>query len=399
MPVFNRIAACRDDMTAWRHHLHAHPETAFDEVATSDFVAELLESFGVEVHRGLAKTGVVGVLRQGTSARTIGLRADMDALPMPEQNRFAHASRHPGRMHACGHDGHTAMLLGAARYLAETRNFDGTVHLIFQPAEEGAAGGKAMIDDGLFERFPCDSVFGLHNWPQLPAGTFGVRAGPIMAAADHFDIKVTGKGAHGAMPHHGVDPVLVAAHIVTAAQALVSRTTDPVDTAVVSFTVIHGGSAFNVIPDEVVMSGTVRSFKPETRAALEDGLARVATNVAAAFGASARVDYVRCYPATVNATREADFAAEVAARVVGAERVNRRPDPSMGAEDFAFMLERRPGCYVWLGQGGGPDSCMVHNPHYDFNDEILAIGASYWAMLAESALPRQSNMRADLDVG
>ena len=388
MPVIDRIAAYQDEMVVWRRHLHAHPETAFEERETSDFVAERLAHFGIEVHRGLAKTGVVGVLRAGTSARTIGLRADMDALPMTEQNLFEHASRHPGKMHGCGHDGHTVMLLGAARYLAETRDFDGTVYLIFQPAEEGAAGGKVMIDDGLFERFPCDTVFGLHNWPQLPAGSFGVRAGPIMAAADRFDITITGKGAHGAMPHHGVDPVLVAAHIVTAAQALVSRATDPVDTAVISVTMIQGGSAYNVIPDEVIISGTVRSFKPETRDALESGLARVAENVAAAFGASAMIDYQRSYPATINSAAEAEFAAKVAAKVVGPERVMRNLAPSMGAEDFAFMLECRPGCYVWLGQGGGPDSCMIHNPRYDFNDEILAIGASYWALLAETALPR-----------
>ena len=388
MPVLNRIAAYHDEMTVWRRHLHAHPETAFEEVATADFVAARLKDFGIEVHRGLARTGVVGVLRAGTSARTIGLRADMDALNMVEQNGFDHASRHEGKMHGCGHDGHTAMLLGAARYLAETRNFDGTVHLIFQPAEEGEAGGKVMIEDGLFDYFPCDTVFGLHNWPQLPAGQFGVRAGPIMAAADHFDITVTGKGAHGAMPHHGVDPVLVAAHIVTAAQALVSRHTDPVDTAVVSFTMIRGGSAFNVIPDEVTISGTVRSFKPETQDALEEGLARVAENVAAAFGASAEVAYQRSYPATVNSPAEADFAALVAAQVVGPERVRRDLSPSMGAEDFAYMLQRRPGCYVWLGQGGGPDSCMIHNPRYDFNDDILVVGASYWALLAETALER-----------
>ncbi len=388
MPVLSRIAAFHDEMVVWRRHLHAHPETAFEERETADFVAERLAHFGIEVHRGLAGTGVVGVLRCGTSARTIGLRADMDALPMTEQNAFEHVSRHPGKMHGCGHDGHTAMLLGAARYLAETRNFNGTVHLIFQPAEEGAAGAKVMIDDGLFQRFPCDTVFGLHNWPQLPAGTFGVRAGPIMAAADHFDITVTGKGAHGAMPHHGVDPVLVAAHIVTAAQALVSRGTDPVDTAVVSFTVINGGSAFNVIPDEVVMSGTVRSFKPETRDALEAGLSRVAENTAAAFGASAAVRYQRCYPATINSAAEAEFAAAVAARVVGPERVVRTAAPSMGAEDFAFMLQCRPGCYVWLGQSGGPDSCMIHTPHYDFNDEILTLGATYWALLTETALER-----------
>ncbi len=386
MPVLERIAAYQDEMIVWRHHLHAHPETAFEERETSDFVAERLAHFGVEVHRGLAGTGVVGVLRAGKGLGTIGLRADMDALPMSEQNSFEHVSRHPGKMHGCGHDGHTVMLLGAARYLAETRHFDGTVNLIFQPAEEGAAGARVMIEEGLFERFPCDAVYGLHNWPQLPAGTFGVRSGPIMAAADHFEIIVTGKGAHGAMPHHGVDPVLVAAHIVTAAQALVSRDTDPVDTAVVSFTVIKGGSAFNVIPDEVTISGTVRSFKPETRDALEIGLARVASNVAAAFGAIATVSYHRSYPATINSVTESEFAAAVATKLVGPERVARSLAPSMGAEDFAFMLQCRPGCYVWLGQGGGPDSCMIHNPRYDFNDRILVTGASYWALLAETAL-------------
>ena len=390
MPILNRIAAYQDEMVAWRRHVHAHPETAFEEYGTADFVAERLRDFGIEVHRGLARTGVVGVLRTGSSGRTVGLRADMDALRMTEANVFAHASRHPGKMHGCGHDGHTVMLLGAARYLAETRNFDGTVHFIIQPAEEGAGGAQVMIDDGLFERFPCDRVFGLHNWPQLPAGVFGVRVGPLMAAADHFDITVTGKGAHGAMPHQGVDPVVVAAHIVTAAQALVSRGTDPIDTAVVSFTVIRGGSAFNVIPDEVSLSGTVRSFKAETRDALESGLVRVAENVAAAFGASASVVYERCYPATVNSPDETAFAAEVAARVVGPAQVRRDPDPSMGAEDFAFMLQRRPGCYIWLGQGGLPESCMVHNPNYDFNDTILTTGASYWALLAEAALPRSS---------
>lgn len=388
MPILNRIADYQAEMTGWRRHLHRHPETAFEEVATAAFVAERLRAFGIEVHTGIARTGVVGVLRRGSSGRCVGLRADLDALNMTELNRFDHASAHAGKMHGCGHDGHTAMLLGAARYLAETGNFDGTVHFIFQPAEEGAAGGRAMIEDGLFSRFPCDRVFGLHNWPQMPQGHFGVRAGPLMAAADHFDITVRGQGAHGAMPHHGIDPVLVAAHIVTAAQGLVSRGTNPLDTAVVSITVIRGGSAFNVIPSEVVMSGTVRSFRAETQDQLEAGLARTATNVAAAFGATAEVNYERCYPATINSPDETEFAARVAAQVVGAERVERAPEPSMGAEDFAFMLQQRPGCYVWLGQGGGADSCMVHNPNYDFNDEILAIGASYWALLAEAALPR-----------
>jgi hippurate hydrolase len=388
MPVLDRIAARHDEMIEWRRHLHAHPELAFEEVATARFVADRLAAFGIEVHRGLAGTGVVGVLRQGNGRGTIGLRADMDALAMTERNSFAHASRHPGKMHGCGHDGHTTMLLGAARYLAETRAFDGTVHLIFQPAEEGAGGAKVMLDQGLFDRFPCDTVFGMHNWPQLPLGTFGVRAGPVMAAADHFDITVTGKGGHGAMPHLGIDPIVVAAHIVTATQTLVSRSVDPVDAAVVSVTMIEGGSAFNVIPDTVTLSGTVRSFRPETQDRLQLGLSRVAGQIAAAFGATAEVSYRRRYPATVNTATEAAFAATVAAQVVGADHVRRDAEPSMGAEDFAFMLEQRPGCYVWLGQGGVPASCVLHNPLYDFEDQILPIGASYWALLAETALPR-----------
>jgi hippurate hydrolase len=388
MPVLDSIAARLDEMIAWRRHLHAHPELAFEEVATAGFVADRLAAFGIEVHRGLAGTGVVGVLRHGNSPRSVGLRADMDALAMTERNGFAHASRHPGKMHGCGHDGHTAMLLGAARHLAETRNFDGTVHLIFQPAEEGAGGAKVMIDQGLFDRFPCDTVFGMHNWPQLPPGTFGVRAGPVMAAADHFEITVTGKGGHGAMPQLGIDPVLVAAHIVTAAQSLVSRGTDPVDAAVVSVTMIQGGSAFNVIPDTVTLSGTVRSFRPETQDRLQHGLARIAERVAAAFGATAETAYRRNYPATLNSRTEAAVAASVAAQVVGAQNVHRDLEPSMAAEDFAFMLEQRPGCYVWLGQGGGAASCMLHNPHYDFQDQILPVGASYWVLLAETALPR-----------
>ncbi len=388
MTVLDRIGAGHHDMIEWRRHLHAHPELAFQEVATAAFVANRLAAFGIEVHRGLAGTGVVGVLRQGQSRRSIGLRADMDALAMTEHNSFAHASQHPGRMHGCGHDGHTVMLLGAARYLAETRNFDGTVYLIFQPAEEGAGGARVMIEQGLFDHFPCDAVFGMHNWPQLPLGTFGVRAGPVMAAADQFEILVTGKGGHGAMPHLGIDPIVVAAHIITAAQTLVSRGVDPVDTAAVSVTMIEGGTTFNVIPDSVTLSGTVRSFRPATQERLQRGLCRIAESIAAAFGATARVDYRRGSPATVNSATEADFAASVAARVVGDVNVRRDAEPSMGAEDFAFMLECRPGCYVWLGQGGGPSSCMLHNPHYDFQDQILPIGASYWALLAESALPR-----------
>jgi amidohydrolase len=395
MPINNRIAAFHDDMTAWRRDLHAHPELGFEEFRTSDFVAAKLAGFGIEVHRGLAGTGVVGVLRgqepvgaAGAGPR-IGLRADMDALPMQEENDFAHRSTVPGRMHGCGHDGHTTMLLGAARYLAETRNFAGTVHFIFQPAEEGKGGGRRMVEEGLFEQFPCDAVYGLHNWPDLPLGQIAVRTGPMMAAADRFEIAVRGRGGHGAMPHHTVDPVVVAAQIVTALQGLVSRSTDPLDQAVISVTMIHGGSTFNVIPEEVTMGGTVRTFRPETRDRIEAGIGRVVRGIAEALDARAELAYVRSYPALVNSAAETDFAGEVAAKIVGPANVVRDRDPNMGAEDFSFLLQRRPGSYIWLGQGGKPGACMVHNPRYDFDDEILPIGASYWAALVETALPRR----------
>ncbi|CAK0744965.1 Hippurate hydrolase [uncultured Gammaproteobacteria bacterium] len=387
MPIVNRIAAFHDDMTAWRRTLHAQPELAFEEHRTAEFVARRLAEFGIEVHRGVGGTGVIGVLRGNRSGSgTVGLRADMDALPMSEDNDFAHASQVPGRMHACGHDGHTAMLLGAARYLAETRNFAGTVNFIFQPAEEGHGGAQRMIEDGLFDRFPCDRVFGLHNWPQLPAGAIAVSDGPVMAAADHFEIRIQGKGGHGAMPHHCFDPVVVAAHIITAAQTVVSRAIDPLDSAVISITTIHGGSAFNIIPDRVEMGGTARSFKLEIQDVIESRLRDVVEGTARAMGASATLDYQRSYPATINTAPEAALAVRAAARVVGAEAVVRNPPPSMGAEDFSFMLRQRPGCYIWLGQGGAGHGCMVHNPRYDFNDGVLALGASYWVTLAEQIL-------------
>jgi amidohydrolase len=391
MPIINRIAEYHTELTAWRRDLHAHPEIAYQEFRTSDIVAAKLAEWGIEVHRGLGGTGVVGTLRGAQSpagARTIGLRADMDALPMQEENDFEHRSTVPGRMHACGHDGHTTMLLGAARYLAETRNFAGTVHFIFQPAEEGGAGARRMIEDGLFDLFPCDEVYGMHNWPEMPAGTIGVRPGAMMASADLFEVKIVGRGGHGAMPHHTVDPVVVAAHVVTALQSLVSRNANPLENAVVSVTMIHSGSAFNVIPNEATIGGTVRTFQESVRDMIEAGISRIASNVAEAFGATADVQYRRNYPVTLNSVDQAAFAAEVASELVGEERVRREFDPSMGAEDFAFMLQQRPGAYVWIGQSGGPSSCMVHNPRYDFNDEILPLGASYWARLVERALPK-----------
>ncbi|KAA0580426.1 amidohydrolase [Azospirillum sp. B21] len=393
MPINNRIAAFQDDMTAWRRDIHAHPELGFEEERTSDIVAAKLAEFGITVHRGLGGTGVVGTLKGlGTgSGRAIGLRADMDALPMPEANDFDHASRHAGKMHACGHDGHTAMLLGAARYLAETRNFDGTVHFIFQPAEEGLGGAKRMIDDGLFSQFDCEQVYGLHNWPELPAGQIAVHPGPVMAAANQFEIHVTGHGAHAAMPHRGIDPVLVSAHIITAAQSLVSRGTNPADSAVVSITVVEAGTAANVIPDGARMLGTMRTFTEENHRRIQEQFARLVSSIAEGLGAKAELRFRPGYPATVNSEPEARVAAAAAAKVVGDGNVVWAPAPTMAAEDFGYMLKERPGAYIWLGHGGhrGP-SCRLHNPHYDFNDAILTTGASYWASLVETILPRSA---------
>lgn len=393
MPINNRIAAFQDDMTAWRRDIHAHPELGFEEKRTSDIVATKLAEFGIAVHRGLGGTGVVGTLTGlGTgSGRTIGLRADMDALPMPEANDFDHASRHAGKMHACGHDGHTTMLLGAARYLAETRNFDGTVHFIFQPAEEGLGGAKRMIDDGLFQQFDCEQVYGLHNWPELPAGRIAVHPGPVMAAANQFEIHVTGHGAHAAMPHRGIDPVLVSAHIVTAAQSLVSRGTNPAESAVVSITVVEAGTAANVIPDSARMRGTMRTFSEENHSRIQEQFGRLVTSIAEGLGATAELRFRPGYPATVNSEPEARIAAAAAAKVVGEENVVWAPDPTMAAEDFGYMLKERPGAYIWLGHGGHlGSSCRLHNPHYDFNDAILTTGASYWASLVETILPRSA---------
>ncbi|MFQ5774918.1 MAG: M20 aminoacylase family protein [Kiloniellaceae bacterium] len=396
MPIINRIAQFHDEMTAWRRDVHAHPETAFEERRTSDFVAAKLAEWGIEVHRGLATTGVVGVLHgaggeaKGNPGRAIGLRADMDALHIHELNDFAHRSRHDGKMHACGHDGHTAMLLGAAKYLAETRNFDGTVCFIFQPAEENEGGGRVMVEEGLFDRFPVEAVYGLHNMPGTPVGQIGLRAGPAMAAFDIFEITVTGSGTHGAMPHLGNDPIVIAAQIVTGLQTIASRRADPLDSVVVSVTQIHAGDTWNVIPEQVALRGTARCFKPEVRDLIETEIRRIAEGVCAAYGATMTFRYERRYPTLVNTERETGIAAEVAAQVVGEPNVKLGAPPLMGSEDFAYMLETRPGCYIWLGNGteGGPGGCAVHNPRYDFNDEIALIGASYWAKLVETTLPK-----------
>jgi amidohydrolase len=378
------------ELTGIRRDIHAHPELAFEESRTASLVARELEKYGVEVHRGLAKTGIVGVIRGKTdSGKGVGLRADMDCLPINETNSFEYRSRNDGRMHACGHDGHTTMLLGAARYLAATRNFDGTAVLIFQPAEEAGGGGQVMVREGLFDRFPANEVYALHNWPGLPPGKIAVGTGPMMAATDEVQITVRGKGGHGAMPHLVVDPVVAAAHIITALQTIASRNVDPVDAVVVSLCSMQTSQvgAFNVVPDSVRLVGTVRSFRPETRDLAERRLRDIVTKVAEAFGASAQVDYARGYPATVNSAREAAFAAGVGERIFGKDNVVTDPPPTMGGEDFSYMLLERPGAYVFLGQGGGPNGCFLHNPGFDFNDEVIPLGAGYLAALVEEALP------------
>jgi len=385
MPIINRVAEFHEQMKEWRHDIHAHPEIAFEENRTSDIVARELESFGIEVHRGLAKTGVVGVLKNGDGP-SIGLRADMDALPIHEANEFDHRSKHDGKMHACGHDGHTSMLLGAARYLSETRQFKGTINFIFQPAEEGEGGARVMIEEGLFDKFPCESVYGVHNMPGKDTGTFHLRPGPLMAAYDTFQIRVRGRGCHAAMPHQGVDPIVVASQIVTALQTITSRNMDPIESAVISVTQIHGGDTNNVIPDGVFMEGTTRSFRPEIRDWLEPSMRRVVDGVATALGAEIEFDYLRRYPSTINHVSETAIAAKIAAEVAGDSRVTTDTPPVMGGEDFAFMLEKVPGCYLFIGNGDGEGACMVHNPNYDFNDEILPVGATYFSRLVETVL-------------
>ncbi|MDJ0389465.1 M20 aminoacylase family protein [Roseomonas sp. E05] len=389
MPVLNRIADFHDEMTAWRQDFHRHPELAFEEVRTSGIVAEKLRAFGVdEVITGMAKTGVVGVIRGSAPGGAIGLRADMDALPIHEESGVPYASTVAGKMHACGHDGHTTMLLGAAKYLAETRNFAGTVYVIFQPAEESGGGAEVMVKEGLFERFPVDRVFGIHNWPGVPAGEFVWRVGPVMAAVADIDITITGKGAHGAMPHQGNDPVVIAAQLVTALQSVVARNIEPVEAGVITIGSIQGGQAFNVIPESVRLHGTARWFKPEVGDLLEKKVTELATGIAAAFGASAAVKFTRMYPATVNEAESTGLATRAASAVVGENRVNEMPKPTMGGEDFAFMLNEKPGAYLMLGGGRGEGDPQVHHPRYDFNDAILPVGASFFATLAEQLLPR-----------
>ncbi len=389
MPVRNSIAAFAQDMTAWRQDLHMHPELGMQETRTSATVARLLESWGVEVTRGLAGTGIIGTLRNGTSKRAIGIRADMDALPMTEANGFAHKSTHAGIMHACGHDGHTTMLLGAAKYLAETKNFDGTVHFIFQPDEEGDGGGKLMVEQGLFDRFPCDFVYAIHTDPLQPLGQVSVVAGPINAAADRIDIYITGKGGHAARPHIAIDPILVGAHIVIAVQSIVARRVDPLESAVISLCQFHAGTVRNVIPEEAHIGGTIRTLKPHVREQMAKLLPDIVRATAEAHGASVRIEYGRGYPPVINADSAADKAAQAAAQVLGTDHVIRQRPPSMGAEDFSYMAEKVPGCMIRLGQAGADKGGVpVHHPNFDFNDDALPIGASIWATLVEQELAR-----------
>ena len=394
MPVLDAIAAHHDDITRIRRDLHAHPELCFQEVRTADKVAEALTAWGIPVVRGLGTTGLVGIVKGGDSPRAIGLRADMDALPITEFNTFEHASRFPGRMHACGHDGHTAMLLAAAKHLSQHRDFDGTVYLIFQPAEEGGGGAREMIKDGLFERFPMEAVFGMHNWPGLPAGDLAVCRGPAMASSNEFKITIHGKGAHAALPHNGIDPVPVACQMVQAFQTIVTRNKKPTDAAVISVTMIHAGEATNVVPDHCVIEGTVRTFTLPVLDLIEARMAEVTRHTAAAFGATAEFEFRRNYPPTVNHDAEADFVRDTMREVVGAERTHEF-DPTMGAEDFSFFLLEKPGAYFVIGNGQGEHRqgyshglqhlgpCTLHNPHYDFNDQLIPTGASLWVRLAE----------------
>lgn len=382
------------ELTALRRDLHANPEIGFKELRTSGIVAGALEALGIEVHRGIGGTGVVGVVRgkKSDSGRMIGIRADMDALPIVEENDVAHCSVNSGLMHACGHDGHTAILLGTAKYLAENRNFNGSAVLIFQPAEEGLGGAKAMLDDGLFDKFPCDAIYALHNWPALPAGVIGINPGPMMAASDRFEIKIEGRGGHGAHPYQTIDPIIVAAQIITALQTIVSRNVHPVESAVISLGHIQAGNAAapSVIPSHATLIGTVRTFSDDVQKLVESRMRTLVATIADAFGAKAELNYQRSYPATINSADEANFLADVATELFGEQKVVRNLIPSMGSEDFSFMLQQRPGAYFRLGQGGAEDGKLLHNPKFDFNDEVIPVGSAMFAALVERSMPLEA---------
>lgn len=376
------------NFTQIRHIIHKHPETAFEEIKTADLIAAELESYGIEVHRGLAQTGVVGVLRSGKSGPSIGLRADMDALHLDEKNTFSHCSTHEGRMHACGHDGHTTMLLAAAKCLANQKNFQGTVNFIFQPAEENEGGGKVMVEEGLFDQFPMQAVYGMHNIPGIPFGSFAVRPGAMMAGYDRFDITIQAKGGHAAMPDKCNDPIVIASSLVGALNTIVSRNLNPMRSAVLSVTRISAGETYNVIPDTATLSGTIRYFDEDDQVLIQSRLKVLASNIASAYGADASVDYRIGYPPTLNSEKETAECIGVLVDIFGEDKVDTDPEPLMAGEDFAFMLQEKPGCYIWAGNGSeGPHSCMVHNPHYDFNDALIPVGALYWVKLVEKLLP------------
>jgi amidohydrolase len=391
MSIPSEIQQLHAEMRQWRRYLHQFPETAFEETATAEFIAGKLSGFGLDVHQGLGKTGVVATLSAGDGAGKIALRADMDALFIQERNTFDHKSRHDGKMHACGHDGHSAMLLGAASYLARHRDFDGTVYFIFQPAEEGRAGAKQMILDGLFEKFPADCVFGLHNFHDIPPGHFAVKSGPMMASFDCFEIVLTGQATHAAMPHLGTDAIVAAAQLITALQTIVSRTVDPAEQAVVSITQIHAGQTWNALPESVVLRGTFRCFSGSAQKTIADKISQLTHALCQGFNVTAEIKLNPenpGYPITFNTEEETQMALNAAMAVVGEDCIDRQPTPSMGSEDFAFMLQEKPGCYLWLGNGSSENGCLLHNPHYDFNDAILPIGAAYWVKLVETVLPR-----------
>ena len=387
MIVSNSINQMYEEMKTWRQDLHRIPEIGLEEYETSQYIKSKLSEFKIEFKEGYANTGVVARIKgsQGNSDRSIGLRADFDALPMPEKNDFDHKSTKEGMMHACGHDGHTSMLLGAAKYLSENNDFDGNVYLIFQPGEEGFAGGEKMIQDGMFNDFKIDEVYALHNWPELPLGSIGVNSGPMMAAVDEFDIIVKGKGGHAAIPQLSIDPVIIASQIVLAVQTIVSRSTDPVDKALISITKISGGTAYNVIDDSVKMGGTIRTFKPETRAFYEKKLNEISSGIAKANGADADVEFhlTNKYPPTINSKKESEFAANVAKKIFGESNVNTNIEPSMGGEDFSYLLEKKPGSYLYIGQGDENHKAHLHTTKYDFNDNLLPIGVNFWVELVK----------------
>jgi amidohydrolase len=393
MKVIDSIVQQASNLAAIRRDIHAHPELCFEEIRTADLVAQKLTEWGIPIHRGMGKTGVVGILKCGTSDRAIGLRADMDALPMQEFNQFAHASQHAGKMHACGHDGHVAMLLAAAQYLSKHQDFDGTVYFIFQPAEEGGGGAREMIRDGLFDKFPMQAVYGMHNWPGLKEGQFALSAGPVMASSNEFKITIHGKGCHAALPHNGIDPVLVACQMVQAFQTIISRNKKPVDAGVISVTMINAGEATNVVPDHCELQGTVRTFSLEVLDMIEQRMRDVAAHISAAFGATCTFEFERNYPPTINHSAEANFAREVMADIVGTDNVLAQ-EPTMGAEDFSYMLQAKLGAYCFIGNGDGvhremghgEGPCTLHNPNYDFNDALIPLGATYWVKLVEASL-------------